>query len=134
MAEAIFNQLDRSDGILDQFDVSSAGTKDWDIGMKPDQRTQQVLEKHSYPLDPNKHARRITETEKKEADYLIAMSERVADDLGNRENVYLLMDFVEDAAIKNIPDPYPSDTFPQAFELIKCGTKAFYDFIRSIGQ
>jgi len=134
MAEAIFKQLARSDGVLDQFDVSSAGTKDWDIGIKPDRRAQHILEKHRYPLDPNKRAKRITETEKKEADYLVAMSERIADELGNRENVVLLMDFIEDAAIKNVPDPYPSDTFPQAFELIECCTKAFYDYIKSISR
>lgn len=134
MAEAIFNQLARSDGVLDHFDISSAGTKDWDIGMKPDRRTRQILEKHGYPLDPDKRARRITQGEKQKADYLIAMSGRIADDLGKQETVYLLMDFVEDAAIKNIPDPYPTDTFPQAFELILRGTKAFYNFIRSTEQ
>ncbi|MDY6868562.1 MAG: low molecular weight protein-tyrosine-phosphatase [Chloroflexota bacterium] len=131
MAEAIFKQLAREDNILDRFDVSSAGTKDWDLGLRPDRRSQQLLHKHGYPLDPDKRARQITPDEIKEADYLIAMSERVAEELGGGENVFLLMDFDEKTDKKDIPDPYPSDTFPQAFALIEQGTKAFYEHIYS---
>ncbi len=131
MAEAIFKQLAREDNLLDQFSVSSAGTKDWDIGLRPDQRTQQLLQQYGYPLDPGKRARQIISAEIKEADYLIAMSDRVAEELGGGDNVFLLMDFDDKSDIKDIPDPYPSDTFPNAFRLIEQSTKAFYNQIKS---
>ncbi len=132
MAEAIFKHLAHEDDILDQFDISSAGTKDWDIGMRPDRRSQRLLQNNGYPLDPDKRARQITPDEIKEADYLIAMSESVAEELRDGKNVFLLMNFDEKTDVKNIPDPYPSNSFPQAFALIEQGTKAFYQQIKSI--
>lgn len=132
MAEAILKELARRDGIEDRFDITSAGTKDWDVGLRPDYRTQNLLQEHHYPLDPNKRARQISNAEIAGADYLIAMSRRVAEELGNRENIFLLMDFVEDAQITDIPDPYPTDTFPQAFDLIEKGVKAFYQTIKEL--
>lgn len=131
MAEAIFKKMAQLEGILDRFDVSSAGTKDWDIGSRPDYRTQQILEAHGYPLDPDKRAKKITQADLETADYLVVMSKRVADELGNRNNVFPLMSFVDNPETLDVPDPYPGDTFPQAFNLIEQGTKAFYAHIKA---
>lgn len=130
MAEAIFNALAEADGSEGVFEVSSAGTKNWDVGLRPDPRTQSLLEEHGYALSPQKHAQMITKDEIKTADYLIAMSQRVADDLGNGKNIYLLLDFTPDIPTKDIPDPFPTNTFPQAFNLIEHGVKAFYAFLK----
>ena len=130
MAEAILKELARRDGLLDQLDISSDGTQDWDVGLRPDRRTQQLLQERHYPLDPEKRAQQITFQDIEDADYLVAMSRRVANELGGGENVSLLMDFVEGAEIKDIPDPYPTDTFPQAFGLIEKGVKAFYKHLK----
>jgi protein-tyrosine phosphatase len=129
MAEAIFNTLAEADGRSHLFQVSSAGTKDWDIGLRPDHRTQRLLEEHSYPLSPHKRARMITQEEIRQADYLIAMTRHVADELAGGENVSLLLDYTEDLPVKDIPDPYPTDTFPEAFDLIEYGVRAFYSFL-----
>jgi len=130
MAEAIFKDLARSDGTLNHFDISSAGTKDWDVGFRPDYRTRQILADHNIPLDPDKLAQLITDKEKQEGNYIIAMSERVTKDLGNQNNVYMLLDFVDNIDNKNIPDPYPTDSFPEAYKLINRGIKAFYEYIK----
>jgi len=129
MAEAIFNAQAEADGCAHLFQVSSAGTKDWDIGLRPDARTHNLLEDHGYPLSPHKRAQMITQKEIHHADYLIAMTRRVANELGGGENVSLLLDFAEDMPVKNIPDPYPTDTFPEAFSLIERGVRAFYAFL-----
>jgi protein-tyrosine phosphatase len=130
MAEAIFKNLALRDGNLDHFDVSSAGTKNWDVGLRPDYRTLQILSDHNISLDPGKRAQMITEKDKQNADYIIAMSERVENDLGSQNNIYLLLDFVDSIDDKNIPDPYPTDTFPEAFESIHQGVEAFYEYIK----
>lgn len=132
MAEAILKELARQDELLDQLNISSAGTQDWDVGLRPDHRTQRLLNQHGYHLDPEKRAQQITNREIKEADYLVAMSQRVVDELGGGENVHLLMDFVEGAESKDIPDPYPTDTFPQAFDMIEKGVYAFYEVLKEI--
>jgi protein-tyrosine phosphatase len=131
MAEAIFRQLAKTDGLLDKFEITSAGTKDWDIGLKPDYRTRQILKEHNYPLDPQKTAQMISSSVIIQTDYLIAMSQRIADELGNQDNVFLLMDFVEATQASDIPDPYPSNTFQQAFEMIEQGVTAFYNQIKN---
>ena len=131
MAEAIFNELALRDGTLHRFQVSSAGTKDWDVGSRPDYRTEQILHEHNYPLDPNKRARQITESDINDADFLIAMSQRVASELGERENMSLLMDFVEGCHGVDVPDPYPTNTFLQAFDMILRGVGALYDFLKT---
>lgn len=130
MAEAIFNALADADGCGANFEVSSAGTKNWDVGLRPDPRAQRLLEDRGYPLSPHKRAQLITRNEIKTADYLIAMSQRVADDLGNRENVHLLLEYAPEITSKDIPDPYPTNTFPQAFDLIELGVTAFYQYLK----
>jgi protein-tyrosine phosphatase len=130
MAEAVFKQLARSDGLTDHFDVSSRGTKNWDVGLRPDPRTIQVLQDHHYPLESTKRAEQITPNEIQTADYLITMSQRVAEELNHPENTHLLMAFVENAQNLDIPDPYPTDTFPEAYKMIKEGVKALYYFIK----
>lgn len=131
MAEAIFKDLARQDGLLDAFEVSSAGTKDWDLGLCPDYRTRKILADHNIPLDPDKRARLLTDQDLREADYILVMTGDIAEDLGNRANVYRIMDFVPNSQIRDIPDPYPTDTFPQAFILINRGVKAFYENLKA---
>ena len=130
MAEAIFKEHARSEGVLDHFDIMSRGTNDWDIVLRPDPRTQRILKLHHYPLDETKRAEKITPHEIQIADYLIAMSQRVADELAHEENTHLLMSFVENPKSLDIPDPYPSDTFPEAFILIEQGVKAFLKILK----
>ena len=129
MAEAIFKDLAHRDDTLSHFEASSAGTKDWDVGLRPDYRTRQILADHGVPLDPNKRARQITSADKKSADYLVAMTKRIAKEIGDQKNVYLLLDFVDEIDEKDIPDPYPTDTFPEAYELINRGVEALYKFL-----
>lgn len=130
MAEAIFNKLAEEDGLSSRFKVSSAGTKNWDIGLRPDPRTLALLEENHYPISNEKRARMITKEEIHETDFLIAMSQRIADELGNGENVRLLLDFSDNMPSKDIPDPYPSNTFPQAFNLIEDGVRSFYAYLK----
>lgn len=130
MAEAIFNKIVHEDGYSHNFDVSSAGTKDWDVGLSPDPRSRAILEQHGYPLAANKRAQMISNDQKTNADFLIAMTQEIADELGCGDNILLLLDFSPISIIKDIPDPYPTDTFPQAFSLIEEGIKYFYSFLK----
>ncbi|MDT8273311.1 MAG: hypothetical protein RRA35_08970, partial [Desulfomonilia bacterium] len=98
----------------------------------PDHRALQILKNHHYPLEKTKRAQQITPQEIQQADYLIAMSQRVADELGYPENTHLLMGFVENAESLDIPDPYPSDTFLESFLLIEHGVKDLYTTLKQV--
>jgi protein-tyrosine phosphatase len=130
MAEAIFNALAQADGHTKDFLVSSAGTKNWDISLRPDPRAQAILEENQYPLSAEKRARIITQDEIHNADYVIAMTKSIADELGNGGNVHLLLDFSTGVHSKDIPDPYPTNTFSQAFNMIEDGVKSFYSYLK----
>ena len=129
MAEAIFRKRIKDADLKACFEISSAGTRDWDVGLRPDPRAKAQLDLHGYSLDSQKRARQITPIEITKADYVIAMTARVASELGDGENVHLLMSFVPGEAALDIPDPYPSDSFPEAFEKIERGIKAFVRFL-----
>lgn len=131
MAEAILKALVNREELNNWFDISSAGTENWDVGLPPDHRSRKLLQEHNYPLDPAKQARVISEKEIQNADYLIAMTSKIAHALGNRDNVYLLMDFVNNPKSRDIPDPYPTDTFLQAFNMIEEGVQAFYAHLKN---
>lgn len=129
MAEAILNTMVSRDGLNARFDISSAGIENWDVGLPPDHRSANLLLEHNYRLDPSKRAKLISRIETQNADYLVAMTARIAKALGNQDNVYLLMDFLGNPVSRNIPDPYPTDAFPQAFRMIEKGVRAFYSFL-----
>ncbi len=130
MAEAIFNKLAKEACLSEMFEVSSAGTRDWDVGLRPDPRSQELLRKNNYPLDPQKRARKITPQEIRETDLLIAMTQRVARELGQGENVSLLMSYIPETEELDIPDPYPTDTFPESFALIEKGVFALIKVLK----
>jgi len=130
MAEAILQALVNREELNKWFDISSAGTENWDIGLPPDNRSVKLLKQNNYPLDPVKRAREISTEEIQNADYLIAMTSKIAQSLGNGDNVYLLMDFIDNPKTRDIPDPYPNDTFPEAFEMIEKGVKAFFAYLK----
>lgn len=132
MAEAIFKALADRDGLSEYFDVSSAGTRDWDVGLPPDHRIQSILHQYNYPLDPHKLAEQIIGRQIDSADYVIVMTEDIAKELGSKDNVYLLTDFVDQPSTRNIPDPYPTDSFPEVFQLIEPGVKAFYIHVKNL--
>lgn len=58
------------------------------------------------------------------------MTEDISMELGAKDNVYLLTDFVDQPSNKDIPDPYPTDTFPLVFQLIEPAVKAFYSHVK----
>lgn len=132
MAEGILTTLTAQDHCQDLYEISSAGTKDWDVGLRPDSRSLRLLDQHGYHLSADKCARKITADELLNVEYIIAMSQRVANKLGNGDNVHLLLDYVPDISAKDIPDPYPTDTFPQAFTLIERGVKALYQHLKQV--
>lgn len=130
MAEGVFTTIVARDGCESAFEISSAGTKDWDVGLRPNSRGLKLLARHGYHLSPHKRVQMITADEILNADYVIAMSQQIADELGNGSNVHLLLEYTPDIPSKDIPDPYPTDTFPQAFTLIEQSVNAFYRHLK----
>ena len=72
MAEAIFREKVKKEGLADRIKVDSAGTGDWHIGKPPHQGTREIL-KAKRISDEGLFARQIKASDLNEFDYIIAM-------------------------------------------------------------
>jgi len=117
MAEGVFIHQARERGVLDRFDVDSAGTGRWHIGAPPDLRAQAVCRRRGIELVST--ARRIDPTtDFARFDLLLAMDRANRDALLRRgappEQVYLLRQFDprteghQESGLE-VPDPYFGD-------------------------
>jgi protein-tyrosine phosphatase len=111
-AEGVFRHLAKARGVLDRFDIDSAGLGDWHLGEPPNVRAQEVAKSHSITLEGN--ARLFTEGDFERFDYVVAMDHsnrdglrltaRNEDDLGK---IHLLREFdPQSAPDAEVPDPY----------------------------
>lgn len=126
MAEAIFRHLVKERGMEHQITIDSAGTGDWHIGNPPHQGTQDILTKHQIGFEGIK-ARQVKESDLADFDYIIAMD---AENIGNLKKmagfnqagyVGRLLDFVPDAQLNDVPDPYFTGNFDEVYELVTKG-------------
>ena len=105
--------------------VDSAGTGSWHIGEKPDPRSIQVA--GSYNIDiTDQRARQFTPADWEHYDLILAMDESNYRDIMARKKpgpakaeLQLILDYVPDSDLKNVPDPYwDDDGFENVFKLL----------------
>ncbi|GAA4081069.1 low molecular weight protein-tyrosine-phosphatase [Amphibacillus indicireducens] len=136
MAEAYFKNLVNEAGLSAKFIIDSAGTSDWNEGKAPHEGTQKKLNEYKLSFQ-GIYSRQITPSDFSQFDYIIAMDEQNLIDLEHiqqqttQAKMLRLMDFVENAPIKDIPDPYYTGDFDQTYELIEAGCQALLQSIRT---
>ena len=135
MAEAIFREKVKKEGLADRIHVDSAGTGDWHIGKPPHQGTRQIL-KANRISDEGLFARQIKTNDLNEYDYIIAMdTENVKNikELGSyslKVKIKRLLDFVDDHVLTDVPDPYFTGNFDEVYELINEGCERLLQEIK----
>ncbi len=133
MAEAVFRKLAMEAGLIDQFEIDSAGTGDWHVGSPPHRGTQAILRQHGVSFD-GQRARQIQPDDLSHFDYLIVMDSSNLDDVkrlmkrrGMDEDgpiLARLLDYADPAIAgreQNVPDPYYTDNFDYVYELVTSG-------------
>ena len=78
-AEGIFRHLAKERGVLDRFDVDSAGTGNWHVGEAPDIRARDAARARGIALEGV--ARRFEPVDFARFDYVLAMDHENRDDL-----------------------------------------------------
>ncbi|MDC0589495.1 low molecular weight phosphotyrosine protein phosphatase [Porticoccaceae bacterium] len=137
-AHGVFATLVDQAGYGDLIQVDSAGTGDWHLDHAPDQRTAQVAASKGYDLSELR-ARLVTSADFNQFDYIIAMDNANLKDLramqseGYAGHLGLFLDFSEQSAVREVPDPYygGEDGFELVFGLVEDASKGLLRHIHA---
>jgi protein-tyrosine phosphatase len=132
MAEAVFTQMVKEEGLEDAIEVDSAGTGGWHVGEKAHEGTRAILRKHDIPYDGR--SRKLAKEDLHTADYLIAMdrsNKEGIERLGDTDaHVSLLLDYATNAEVREVPDPYYQNNFDFVYELVTDGARGLLEAIK----
>ncbi|GIM44483.1 phosphotyrosine protein phosphatase [Collibacillus ludicampi] len=127
MAEAVFRNLVKTEGLAEEIEIDSAGISGWHAGERPHYGTIQVLSKHGISHD-GIYSRQIQKNDLQTFDYIVAMDEENIEGLRklgvSKGKVFRLLDLVDNSLTKNVPDPYYTGNFDQVYDLIERGCEA----------
>ncbi|HSQ80752.1 MAG TPA: low molecular weight protein-tyrosine-phosphatase [Casimicrobiaceae bacterium] len=118
-AEAVFRDHAGRAGLGGRLLIESAGTGDWHVGEPPDHRAIVHARRRGYDLAALR-ARQVQRQDFTRFAWILAMDMRNLRDLvAMRPSAYpghlgLLLDFVPDAGMREVPDPYYGG--PEGFE------------------
>ena len=110
-AQGVFEHLVERQGLGSLIDVDSAGTHAYHVGEPPDPRAMQAARKRGIELG-RQRARRISEKDFLEFDYVLAMDRSNYDDLlllapaDHTSKLHLFLTFAPGLAVDEVPDPY----------------------------
>lgn len=125
-AEGVFRHLVAQQGLAEQVVADSAGTHDYHIGAPPDARAQAAAARRGYDLSALR-ARQVTQDDFASFDHVLAMD---AANLGllqaqcpdaYRSRLKLFLEFAEDNALQEVPDPYygGAQGFEEVLDLVE---------------
>jgi protein-tyrosine phosphatase len=126
MAEGVFRRIAEEEGVLDLFDIDSAGLGHWHIGQAPDTRAQKAARDRGIDIS-GQSARQVKHGDFARFDLLLAMDEGNFQELvqlapaGARHKVRRFLDFAPKARTKDVPDPFfgGPEGFDHALDLIE---------------
>jgi protein-tyrosine phosphatase len=112
MADVVFRWSANAAGLRERVSSTSAGTGDWHVGERADQRTLAALQRRGY--DGTRHrARQFTHADFADSDLVVALDrshERILRGWARTEadidKIALLMSFDANASTLDVPDPY----------------------------
>jgi protein-tyrosine phosphatase len=131
MAEFVFRDLVKKEGLSDRIEIASSGTSSYHLGEHPHPGTRAILAQHGIDVHPGKRAQKLRTDEINRYDYVIAMDAENASDL-RRVGVSAprLLEFAPHGSPLDVPDPYYSNRFEEVYRLVEAGARGLLDHIR----
>jgi protein-tyrosine phosphatase len=127
MAEAVFRNKVKEEGLAEEIEIDSAGISGWHAGERPHHGTIQVLSKHGITHE-GIYSRQIQKNDLQTFDYIVAMDEENIEGIRklgvSKGKVFRLLDLVDYSLTKNVPDPYYTGNFDQVYDFIERGCEA----------
>ena len=132
MAEAVFRHMVSEAGLSDRIQADSAGTGAWHIGEQPHRGTRAVLQAHGIAY--THHARQVAPSDFTQFGYIVALDSSHLDDLRSlagrsHATLKLLMDYLPNPRVRDVPDPYYTGGFDEVYELVEESCRALLDTI-----
>ncbi|QPE04486.1 low molecular weight phosphotyrosine protein phosphatase [Microbacterium schleiferi] len=134
MAEVVFRALADSAGVGDRVVSTSAGTGDWHVGERADERTLDALSRRGY--DGARHrARQFGMADFSRSDLVVALDrshERIlrgwAHSDTDADKIALLLSFDASAPTLDVPDPYYAHEamFDEVLGMIESASRALF--------
>ncbi len=132
LAEAMFAHLAQEAGVVEQYQVDSAGTASYHVGQAPDERMWRVAASEGLVYDH--HARQFSPEDFETFDLIVAMDDdnradlmRQARTAEQRAKIRLLREFDSQAdGHSSVPDPYYGgmDGFRNVYQIVERSCRA----------
>ncbi|MDQ3286376.1 MAG: low molecular weight phosphotyrosine protein phosphatase [Actinomycetota bacterium] len=136
LAQGVFENVLRRDGLEDEVFVDSAGTGSWHVGSPPDERAQRSASLRGVDLG-SQRARRITPDDCRSFDYVLTMDEenyRAVDALcrEGRAEVRSFLDYAPERDETEVPDPFYGgrEGFERVLDLVEMASEGLLEDIR----
>jgi protein-tyrosine phosphatase len=135
LAQGVFEDVLRSEGLEDEVFVDSAGTGSWHVGSLPDHRAQRSASARGLDLSTQR-ARQISPDDCEEFDYVLTMDEQnyrtVASLCRGSAVVRPFLDFAPHSPQREVPDPYGGgpNAFERVLDLVEEASVGLLDDIR----
>ena len=110
-AQGVFEHLVQDQGLTSLIQIDSAGTHAYHVGEPPDIRARQAAGKRGIDLGKQR-ARRVSEDDFLEFDYILAMDRSNYDDLmflcppDHWQKLHLFLKYANGLSEEEVPDPY----------------------------
>lgn len=130
MAEGVFRRVAEEEGLIDRFEIDSAGLGDWHIGQAPDHRAQKAARTRRVDIS-GQSARQVVDEDFERFDLLLVMDRSNFAELKARApheargKIRLFLDYAPHAGAKDVPDPFfgGADGFDHALDLIEAASR-----------
>jgi protein-tyrosine phosphatase len=135
LAQGVFENVLRREGLEDEVFVDSAGTGDWHVGSPPDERAHRSAGLRGLDLG-DQRARQISPEDCDDFDYVLTMDEenyRAVSALCKGDAVVRpLLDFAPHLPEREVPDPYSGgpDEFEHVLDLVEEASEGLLQDIR----
>jgi protein-tyrosine phosphatase len=135
IAQGVFENVLRREGLEGEVFVDSAGTGAWHVGSPPDERAQRSAGLRGLDLSAQR-ARRISPEDCNTFDYILTMDEdnyhAVSSLCRGSAVVRPFLDFAADSPEREVPDPYYGgpDGFEHVLDLVEEASEGLIEDIR----
>jgi protein-tyrosine phosphatase len=135
LAQGVFEDVLRREGLEGAVFVDSAGTGRWHIGELPDERALDAASLRGLDISAQR-ARQIRPEDCESFDYILTMDEEnhraVASLCRGTAVVRPFLDFAENSPEREVPDPYYGgpDGFERVLDLVEEASKGLLEDIR----